>query len=75
MCSEDPETIIDDQLLIEDAMIAKVTAIQGHTDLLLERHAKDPLSLKWLSSIMKAAEGLSELVYQIRHLRQKRQQP
>ena len=43
-------------------MIDKLTAILGFTQLLMEIHAKDPLSLKHLSSIRKATEGLIELI-------------
>lgn len=58
-------------LLVEDGIIDKVTAIQGYTDLLMERHAKDPHSLKYLSNIRKAIDGLTESIEQIRLLRQK----
>jgi len=69
MCNEESGTNFD-TILIEDVMIDKVTAIQGHTDLLLERHAKDPRSLKWLSSIRKATEDLAKLINQLRQERQ-----
>ena len=43
-------------------MIDGLTAILGFTQLLMEKHARDPHSLKHLSSIKKATEGLIELI-------------
>jgi len=43
-------------------MIDGLTAIIEFTQLLMEMHARDPHSLKHLSSIKKATEGLIELI-------------
>ena len=74
MDGKDYSTSLGELILVEDGIIDKVTAIRGYTELLMERHAKDPHSLKCLSSIRKATDGLTESVDRIRQFRQKYQQ-
>ena len=62
MDSQHPTTNPGEPSLLQYAMIDKLTAILGFTQLLVEIHARDPLSLKHLSSIRKATEGLIELI-------------
>jgi hypothetical protein len=62
MDSRDSTTNAGEPSLLEYAMIDGLTAILGFTQLLMEMHARDPHSLKHLSSIKKATEGLIELI-------------
>jgi len=62
MDSQDSTANPGEPSLFEYAMIDGLTAIIEFTQLLMEMHARDPHSLKHLSSIKKATEGLIELI-------------
>lgn len=60
-----------DQESFEDAIIDKVTAILGFTELLLVRKPQDPRSQELLTKAWDTARDLADLIHRTRRLRQK----
>jgi len=58
-----------DQELFEDAVIDKVTAILGFTELLLVRKPQDPRSQELLTKAWDTARELADLIYRARKRR------
>lgn len=59
-----------DQELLEDAIIDKVTAILGFTELLLTRKPQDPRAQEFLTKAWDTARELADLIYRTKRLRQ-----
>ena len=62
-----------DQELFEDAVIDKVTAILGFTELLLVRKPQDPRSQELLTKAWDTARELADLIYRKRKQRKESQ--
>jgi hypothetical protein len=59
-----------DQDLLEDAIIDKVTAILGFTELLLTKKPQDARSQELLTKAWDTARELADLIYKTKRLRQ-----
>ena len=64
----DYQTKLDRQLSIEDAIIDKVTAILGLTELVLLKNPEDPFIVECLEKARNAARDLNNLVYEMAEL-------
>jgi len=58
-----------DQELYEDAIINKVTALLGYTEMLLARKPQDPRERELLTKAWDTARDLADVIYRRRELR------